>query len=132
MRISYLSSGLFSSDLMTVIGPQGEAVYEQMTAYEMHARAEQGVAAHWQYKDDGSSAAVADVAWLNRIIDWQSETSDPNQFMQNLKIDLEQDEVFVFTPKGKVVTLSAGATPIDFAYAIHPDVGPACIGEIGR
>src|SRR3546814_6745631 len=94
----------------------------------MHARAEQGVAAHWQYKDDGSSAAVADVAWLNRIIDWQSETSDPNQFMQNLKIDLEQDEVFVFTPKGKVVTLAAGATPIDFAYAIHTDVGHACIG----
>src|SRR3546814_19646405 len=94
----------------------------------MHARAEQGVAAPWQYKDDGSSAAVADVAWLNRIIDWQSETSDPNQFMQNLKIDLEHDEVFVFTPKGKVVTLAAGATPIDFAYDIHTDFGHACIG----
>ncbi|HEY9558198.1 MAG TPA: bifunctional (p)ppGpp synthetase/guanosine-3',5'-bis(diphosphate) 3'-pyrophosphohydrolase, partial [Acidimicrobiales bacterium] len=119
---------LYQSLHTTVIGPQGKAVEVQIRTYEMHARAEQGVAAHWQYKDDGSSAAVADVAWLNRIIDWQSETSDPNQFMQNLKIDLEQDEVFVFTPKGKVVTLAAGATPIDFAYAIHTDVGHACIG----
>src|SRR3546814_7664026 len=84
---------LYQSLHTTVIGPQGKAVEVQIRTYEMHARAEQGVAAHWQYKDDGSSAAVADVAWLNRIIDWQSETSDPNQFMQNLKIDLEQDEV---------------------------------------
>src|SRR3546814_8619009 len=94
----------------------------------MHARAEQGVAAHWQYKDDGSSAAVADVAWLNRIIAWQPETSDPNQFMQNLKIELEQDEVLVFTPKGTAVTLAAGAKPIEFAYAIHPHAGQACNG----
>src|SRR3546814_17929766 len=81
---------LYQSLHTTVIGPQGKAVEVQIRTYEMHARAEQGVAAHWQYKDDGSSAAVADVAWLNRIIDWQSETSDPNQSMQNLKIDLEQ------------------------------------------
>jgi GTP pyrophosphokinase len=94
----------------------------------MHTRAEQGVAAHWQYKDQSGAAAAADITWLNRIIDWQSETSDPNEFMANLKIDLEQDEVFVFTPKGQVVTLAAGATPIDFAYAIHTEVGHACIG----
>jgi GTP pyrophosphokinase len=119
---------LYQSLHTTVIGPQGKPLEVQIRTYEMHARAEQGVAAHWQYKDNGSGAPAADVAWLNRIIDWQSETSDPNQFMQNLKIDLEQDEVFVFTPKGKVITLAAGATPIDFAYAIHTEVGHACIG----
>src|SRR5690606_24093834 len=73
-------------------------------------------------------ASTEDVAWLNRIIDWQQETSDPTAFMANLKIDLEQDEVFVFTPKGKVVTLPVGATPIDFAYTLHTEVGHACIG----
>ncbi len=117
---------LYQSLHTTVVGPQGKPLEVQIRTYEMHARAEQGVAAHWQYKD--GSSEPADVAWLNRIIDWQSETSDPDEFMNNLKIDLEQDEVFVFTPKGKVVTLSAGATPIDFAYAIHTDVGHACIG----
>jgi GTP pyrophosphokinase len=117
---------LYQSLHTTVVGPQGKPLEVQIRTYEMHARAEQGVAAHWQYKDGSSDSA--DVAWLNRIIDWQSETSDPDEFMNNLKIDLEQDEVFVFTPKGKVVTLSAGATPIDFAYAIHTEVGHACIG----
>jgi GTP pyrophosphokinase len=92
----------------------------------MHARAEQGVAAHWAYKDRDPNDS--DLPWLNRIVDWQSETSDPDEFMQRLKVDLEQDEVFVFTPKGKVVTLPVGATPIDFAYAIHTEVGHACIG----
>ena len=118
---------LYQSLHTTVVGPQGKPLEVQIRTWEMHARAEQGVAAHWQYKDlDGTPAA--DVAWLNRIVDWQSETSDPDEFMENLKIDLEQDEVFVFTPKGKVVTLAAGATPIDFAYAIHTEVGHACIG----
>jgi GTP diphosphokinase / guanosine-3',5'-bis(diphosphate) 3'-diphosphatase len=115
---------LYQSLHTTVVGPQGKPLEVQIRTYEMHARAEQGVAAHWQYKDSDTT----DIAWLNRIIDWQSETSDPQQFMQNLKTDLEQDEVFVFTPKGKVVTLAAGATPIDFAYAIHTEVGHACIG----
>jgi len=119
---------LYQSLHTTVVGPQGKPLEVQIRTYEMHARAEQGVAAHWQYKDGTGGASTADVAWLNRIIDWQSETSDPNQFMQNLKTDLEQDEVFVFTPKGKVVALAAGATPIDFAYAIHTEVGHACIG----
>jgi guanosine-3',5'-bis(diphosphate) 3'-pyrophosphohydrolase len=117
---------LYQSLHTTVVGPQGKPLEVQIRTYEMHARAEQGVAAHWQYKDGASDAT--DIAWLNRIVDWQSETSDPDQFMQNLKIDLEQDEVFVFTPKGNVVTLAAGATPIDFAYAIHTEVGHACIG----
>ncbi|MDP1819980.1 MAG: bifunctional (p)ppGpp synthetase/guanosine-3',5'-bis(diphosphate) 3'-pyrophosphohydrolase [Acidimicrobiales bacterium] len=118
---------LYQSLHTTVVGPQGKPLEVQIRTYEMHARAEQGVAAHWQYKD-GDANAGADVAWLNRIVDWQLETSDPDEFMNNLKIDLEQDEVFVFTPKGKVVTLAAGATPIDFAYAIHTEVGHACIG----
>jgi GTP pyrophosphokinase len=119
---------LYQSLHTTVVGPQGKPLEVQIRTWEMHARSEQGVAAHWQYKDVGGASAAADVAWLNRIIDWQSETQDPDEFMANLKIDLEQDEVFVFTPKGKVVTLAAGATPIDFAYAIHTEVGHACIG----
>ena len=91
----------------------------------MHQRAEWGVAAHWAYKDGSPSA---DIDWLNRIIDWQAEVSDPAQFMQSLKTDLEQDEVFVFTPKGRVVTLPLGSTTVDFAYAVHTEVGHACIG----
>ena len=91
----------------------------------MHQRAEWGVAAHWAYKDDSPST---DIDWLNRIIDWQAEVSDPAQFMQSLKTDLEQDEVFVFTPKGRVVTLPVGSTTVDFAYAVHTEVGHACIG----
>jgi GTP pyrophosphokinase len=118
---------LYQSLHTTVVGPQGKPLEVQIRTWEMHSRAEQGVAAHWQYKDTNGHHEP-DVTWLNRIIDWQSETSDPDQFMQNLKIDLEQDEVFVFTPKGQVVTLAAGATPIDFAYAIHTEVGHACIG----
>ena len=119
---------LYQSLHTTVVGPQGKPLEVQIRTWEMHARAEQGVAAHWQYKDVDGASAIADATWLNRIVDWQSETQDPDEFMQNLKIDLEQDEVFVFTPKGKVVTLAAGATPIDFAYAIHTEVGHACIG----
>src|SRR3546814_13015016 len=116
---------LYQSLHTTVIGPQGKAVEVQIRTYEMHARAEQGVAAHWQYKDDGSSAAVADVAWLNRILDWQSETSDQNKFMQNLKIDHETDEVFVVTHQAQFITLVAGATPLPFTYPINTSVGPS-------
>ncbi|HSL58995.1 MAG TPA: bifunctional (p)ppGpp synthetase/guanosine-3',5'-bis(diphosphate) 3'-pyrophosphohydrolase [Acidimicrobiales bacterium] len=116
---------LYQSLHTTVVGPQGKPVEVQIRTREMHTRAEFGVAAHWSYKD---GSAAEDIAWLNRIIEWQQETSDPTAFMANLKIDLEQDEVFVFTPKGKVVTLPLGATPIDFAYTIHTEVGHACIG----
>ena len=91
----------------------------------MHQRAEWGVAAHWSYKGDGDRA---DIDWLNRIIDWQADVTDPAAFMENLKTDLEQDEVFVFTPKGRVITLPVGSTSIDFAYAVHTEVGHACIG----
>ncbi|MFP4513940.1 MAG: RelA/SpoT family protein, partial [Acidimicrobiales bacterium] len=116
---------LYQSLHTTVIGPQGKPLEVQIRTSEMHSRAEFGVASHWSYKDAASSE---DVAWLNRIIEWQQETSDPSAFMANLKIDLEQDEVFVFTPKGRVITMPVGATPIDFAYTIHTEVGHACIG----
>src|SRR5215204_3857816 len=117
---------LYQSLHTTVVGPQGKPLEVQIRTREMHRRAEYGVAAHWAYKDDELSSS--DIAWLNRIVDWQSETDDPNEFMETLRVDLDQDEVFVFTPKGKVVTLPDGATPIDFAYAIHTEVGHACIG----
>ena len=115
---------LYQSLHTTVVGPQGMVLEVQIRTREMHSRAEWGVAAHFSYKDGESE----DVAWLSRMVDWQQEMTDPGEFMANLKIDLEQDEVFVFTPKGDVVTLPAGATPVDFAYAIHTEVGHRCIG----
>ncbi len=115
---------LYQSLHTTVVGPEGRVLEVQIRTDEMHSRAEWGVAAHFSYKEGES----ADVAWLSRMVDWQQEMTDPGEFMANLKIDLEQDEVFVFTPKGDVVTLPAGATPVDFAYAIHTEVGHRCIG----
>ncbi len=120
---------LYQSLHTTVVGPQGKPLEVQIRTTEMHARAERGVAAHWQYKaDEKEHDSGSDYAWLSRIVDWQEETSDPDEFMKNLKIDLEEDEVFVFTPKGRVITMPAGATPIDFAYTVHTEVGHACIG----
>ncbi|MGH9153361.1 MAG: RelA/SpoT family protein [Acidimicrobiales bacterium] len=116
---------LYQSLHTTVVAPQGKPLEVQIRTWEMHQRAEYGIAAHWGYKE---KASPADIAWLNRIVDWQRETDDPAEFLTNLKLDLEQDEVFVFTPKGKVVTLPVGATPVDFAYAIHTEVGHRCIG----
>jgi GTP pyrophosphokinase len=116
---------LYQSLHTTVVGAGGKTVEVQIRTREMHQRAEYGVAAHFTYKD-GESAS--DMPWLSRIIDWQQETQDPSAFMETLKIDLDQDEVYVFTPKGRVITLPVGATPIDFAYSIHTEVGHACIG----
>jgi GTP pyrophosphokinase len=117
---------LYQSLHTTVIGPGGKVVEMQIRTREMHHRAEWGVAAHWAYKDDESSGS--DIDWLNRIIDWQADVTDPAAFMENLKTDLEQDEVFVFTPKGNVITLPVGATTVDFAYAVHSEVGHRCMG----
>ena len=117
---------LYQSLHTTVVGPQGKSLEVQLRTREMHARAEFGVAAHWDYKDDSPGG---DLAWLSRIVDWQQETEDPTEFMSNLKVDLDQDEVFVFTPKGKVIELPVGATPVDFGYTIHTDVGHTCIGS---
>ena len=121
---------LYQSLHTTVIGLEGKPIEVQIRTNEMHRRAEYGIAAHWGYKEqakDGAST-TAEMAWLQRIVDWQQETIDPLEFLETLKLDLEQDEVYVFTPKGKVMALAAGATPIDFAYSIHTEVGHRCIG----
>ncbi len=116
---------LYQSLHTTVVGPAGKTLEVQIRTRAMHDRAEHGVAAHWEYKDASPSE---EMAWLSRIVDWQQETSDPAEFMSNLKIDLDTDEVYVFTPQGKVIELPLGATPVDFAYSIHTDVGHACVG----
>ena len=116
---------LYQSLHTTVIGPGGRALEVQIRTQEMHERAERGVAAHFAYKE-GSDLNDSD--WLNRIIDWQSEISDPDEFMADLKNDLEQEEVFVFTPKGRVITLPINSTPVDFAYTVHTEVGHSCVG----
>jgi len=116
---------LYQSLHTTVVGPQGKTLEVQIRTRAMHDRAEHGVAAHWEYKDASPSE---EMAWLSRIVDWQQETSDPAEFMSNLKTELDTDEVYVFTPKGRVIELPVGATPVDFAYTIHTDVGHACVG----
>jgi GTP pyrophosphokinase len=116
---------LYQSLHTTVVGPQGKPLEVQIRTREMNQRAESGIAAHWGYKE---KAAAVEPGWLTRIVDWQRDTVDPQDFMETLKVDLDQDEVFVFTPKGDVVTMPLGATPIDFAYTIHTDVGHRCIG----
>ena len=116
---------LYQSLHTTVVGPGGKPIEVQIRTREMHRQAEWGVASHWAYKDSNTQG---DIDWLNRIIDWQGEVSDPSQFLENLKTDLEQDELFVFTPKGRVITLPIFSTPVDFAYAVHTEVGHSCMG----
>ena len=116
---------LYQSLHTTVIGPGGKAIEVQIRSRDMHQRAEWGVASHWSYKN-GESAN--DIDWLNRIIDWQDEVADPLVFLEGLKTDLEQDELFAFTPKGRVIALPIGASPVDFAYSVHTEVGHRCIG----
>jgi GTP diphosphokinase / guanosine-3',5'-bis(diphosphate) 3'-diphosphatase len=116
---------LYQSIHTTVVGPQGKPVEAQIRTLEMHNRAERGIAAHWGYKE---KASASDVAWLQRIVDWSTESTDPAEFLETLKLDLETDEVFVFTPKGDVMTLPVHATPVDFAYSIHTEIGHRCIG----
>jgi GTP pyrophosphokinase len=126
---------MYQSLHTTVIGPEGRPLEIQIRTREMHDMAEFGVAAHWIYKVDegaGKPGIPADqdgkMRWLRRLLDWQQELSDPREFMETLKVDLFEDEVFVFTPKGEVKSLAAGATPLDFAYEIHTDVGHRCVG----
>ncbi|MFM9070996.1 MAG: RelA/SpoT family protein, partial [Acidimicrobiaceae bacterium] len=116
---------LYQSLHTTVVGPGGKPIEVQIRTQEMHQRAEWGVASHWAYKD---AVSEGDIDWLNRIIDWQGEVSDPSQFLEILKTDLEQDELFVFTPKGRVITLPVLSTPVDFAYSVHTEVGHSCMG----
>jgi len=127
---------MYQSLHTTVIGPEGRPLEIQIRTREMHDMAEYGVAAHWIYKTgegaDGKSGIPTDqdgkLRWLRRLLDWQQELSDPREFMETLKVDLFEDEVFVFTPKGEVKSLPAGATPLDFAYEVHTDVGHHCVG----
>jgi GTP diphosphokinase / guanosine-3',5'-bis(diphosphate) 3'-diphosphatase len=121
---------LYQSLHTTVVGPGGKPLEVQIRTKVMHQTAEYGIAAHWRYKDKGKNgrASTDDMGWLRQLIDWQRELSDPKDFIENLKTDLYVDEVFVFTPKGDVMQLPAGATPIDFAYAVHTEVGHRCVG----
>ncbi|GEQ21209.1 (p)ppGpp synthetase [Clostridium butyricum] len=128
---------MYQSLHTTVIGPQGKTFEIQIRTFEMHKTAEYGIAAHWKYKE-GDTAGGTEVdkqkefekklAWLRDMLEWQKETSDAEEFMEGFKIDLFSDEVFVFTPKGVVINLCSKATPIDFAYRIHTDVGNKCVG----
>jgi GTP diphosphokinase / guanosine-3',5'-bis(diphosphate) 3'-diphosphatase len=127
---------LYQSLHTTVIGPHGRAVELQIRTEDMHQRAEYGVAAHWRYKErvnggkssGGALAADTDMAWLAHITDWQAETSDPSEFLESLRFEIGAKEVYVFTPQGKVIGLPAGATPVDFAYAVHTEIGHRTMG----
>ena len=117
---------LYQSLHTTVIGLDGKPIEVQVRTHEMHRRAEYGIAAHWGYKE--KEDVSSEIAWMQRIAEVDRETADPLEFLEALKLDLEQDEVYVFTPKGRVIALPARSTPVDFAYAIHTEVGHRCIG----
>jgi GTP diphosphokinase / guanosine-3',5'-bis(diphosphate) 3'-diphosphatase len=138
---------MYQSLHTTVIGPSGKPVELQIRTFDMHRRAEYGIAAHWKYKQEAVAGAskvrtdvpkytgggrgqdtVNDMAWLRQLLDWQKETEDPSEFLESLRFDLSRNEVFVFTPKGDVIALPAGSTPVDFAYAVHTEVGHRTIG----
>ena len=128
---------MYQSLHTTVIGPEGLPLEIQIRTRDMQEMAEFGVAAHWIYKDNGNvkagaagpkSDGDAKLRWLRSMLDWQQDTRDPKEFMDALKVDLSEDEVYVFTPKGEVKNLAAGATPLDFAYEVHTDVGHRCVG----
>ncbi|MCY6958575.1 RelA/SpoT family protein [Clostridium brassicae] len=123
---------MYQSLHSTVIGPQGKPFEIQIRTYEMHNTSEYGIAAHWKYKEgdsakDGKNFETK-LTWLREVLEWQRETTNPEEFMENFKIDMFSDEVFVFTPKGAVINLPYDSTPIDFAYRIHTDVGHKCVG----
>ena len=136
--ISVPKFNMYQSLHTTVIGPHGKSVELQIRTYAMHRRAEYGVAAHWKYKE-ASLAAISgagmskksdgnDMVWLRELLDWQSETEDPGDFLDSLRYEMHSSAVYAYTPRGDVVQLPAGATPVDFAYAVHTEVGHACIG----
>jgi guanosine-3',5'-bis(diphosphate) 3'-pyrophosphohydrolase len=121
---------LYQSLHTSVIGPQGQPFEVQIRTEEMHRIAEEGIAAHWKYKEGRKGPAVDDqrIAWLRHLVEWQQDMQDPGEFMSTLKVDLYPEEVYTFTPRGRVIVLPRDATPIDFAYAIHSDVGNTCVG----
>lgn len=118
---------MYQSLHTTVIGPEGLPLEIQIRTREMHDMAEFGVAAHWMYKAD-PNATDGKTKWLSNVLDWQKDLQDPREFMETLKVDLFEDDVFVFTPKGEVKSLAAGATPLDFAYEVHTEIGHRCVG----
>jgi GTP pyrophosphokinase len=121
---------MYQSLHTTVVGPLSERVEVQIRTPEMHKIAEEGIAAHWAYKEGRALISKDDekFAWLRQLMEWQQDLKDPKEFLETVKVDLFTDEVFVFTPKGDVKSLPRGATPVDFAYAIHSDVGGRCVG----
>ena len=121
---------LYQSLHTSVVGPHGQTFEVQIRTDEMHRIAEEGIAAHWKYKEGRKGPAADDqrIAWLRHLVEWQRDVQDPSEFMSTLKVDLYPEEVYTFTPRGKVIVLPRDATPIDFAYAIHSDVGHTCTG----
>jgi GTP pyrophosphokinase len=127
---------LYQSLHTTVVGPAGERIEVQIRTKEMHRIAEEGVAAHWAYKEKGrdgkgtglSKKDAQEFGWLRQLVEWQRDLADPREFLETVKVDLFSDEVFVFTPKGAVKCLPRGATPVDFAYTIHSEIGEHCVG----
>ncbi|WP_309058245.1 TGS domain-containing protein, partial [Streptomyces sp.] len=126
---------MYQSLHTTVIGPAGKPVEVQIRTFAMHRRAEYGVAAHWKYKEDGRAgldtdrlADGDDMTWVRQLLDWQSEVEDPGEFLESLRFEINRAETYVFTPRGDVIALPAGSTPVDFAYAVHTEVGHHTIG----
>ncbi len=128
--IAMPKSNMYQSLHTTVIGPNGDPLEVQIRTPEMHRTAEYGIAAHWRYKEGKSGDEDFDekLSWLRQLLEWQKDLQEPHEFMEALKVDLFEDEVFVFTPKGDVINLPRGATPVDFAYYIHTEVGHNCVG----
>ncbi len=129
--------GVYQSLHTTVVGPEGKPLEVQIRTRDMHRTAEYGIAAHWRYKEakgrngipaSNAAAEIDDMAWMRQLLDWQREAADPGEFLESLRYDLAVQEIFVFTPKGDVITLPTGSTPVDFAYAVHTEVGHRCIG----
>jgi GTP diphosphokinase / guanosine-3',5'-bis(diphosphate) 3'-diphosphatase len=130
--------GVYQSLHTTVIGPDGKPLEVQIRTHDMHRTAEYGIAAHWRYKETrgshsagsrGQAVEVDEMGWMRQLLDWQREAADPGDFLESLRFDLGSQQIFVFTPKGDVVTLPAGSTPVDLAYAVHTEVGNRCIGS---
>jgi len=128
--------GVYQSLHTTVVGPEGKPLEVQIRTNDMHKTAEYGIAAHWRYKETKgrnaphphAAAEIDDMAWMRQLLDWQREAADPGEFLEALRYDLAVQEIFVFTPKGDLITLPTGSTPVDFAYAVHTEVGHRCIG----